>query len=264
MLSLKKIKKLLKNKEITDNNEIKYGYSGDFCSFAEVSALCKGYSSETIINKTLQSTLKVKNGEAIFERDSYIFDKIQYSYPLLTCLFKIATEHNNKLNVLDFGGALGSHYYQNKEFLKPIHIEQWTVVEQPAYVNLGNEQIADDTLKFAYKIEDVKNANVLLSSSTLQYLEEPYIWAKRFINSGIDYILLDRIQFNAEQRDRLTLQTVPPEIYDAQYPSWFLNEKKLLDLIQNKYELILEFDSTIDQANIPSYYKGFLFKKKEK
>ncbi len=240
----------------------KYGYFGDYNSFAEVSALCKGYSADNIIEKTLQSTLKVKNGEAVFERDSFIFDKIQYSYPLLACLFKVAIEQNNKLRVLDFGGALGSHYFQNKEFLKPLHIERWTVVEQPAYVNLGAAQIAASTLNFANKIEDVKNANVLLSSSTLQYLEEPYTWAKRFIDSGINYILLDRIQFNAEKRDRLTLQTVSPEIYDAQYPSWFLNEEKLLEIMQDKYDLILDFDSTIDQANIPSYYKGFLFKKR--
>lgn len=255
----RKIRKLLLTSE---EKEVVYGFFGDYSSFGEVASLCKGYSADNIINKTLQSTLKVKNGEAVFERDSYLFDRIQYSYPLLACLFKIALEQNNKLSVLDFGGALGSHYYQNKEFLKPIHIERWTVVEQPAYVNLGNEQIADDTLNFVYRIEDVKNANVLLSSGTLQYMEDPYSTAKEFIEAGTEYILLDRIQLNAENRDRLTLQIVPPEIYDAKYPSWFLNEDKLLSIFKEKYNLILDFDSTIDQANIPSYYKGFLFKKR--
>lgn len=257
--AIRKIRKFLLTSE---NEKMVFGFFGDYSSFEEVSALCNGYSANNIIEATLSSTLKVKNGEAIFERDSFIFDKIQYSYPLLACLFKVAVEHNNKLRVLDFGGALGSHYYQNKEFLQPIHIEQWTVVEQLAYVNLGNEKIADGILDFAYNIEDVKNANILLSSSTLQYMEEPYLWAKKFIDSGIDYILLDRIQFNAEKRDRLTLQTVPPEIYNAQYPSWFLIEEKLIEIMREKYDMILDFDSTIDRANIPSYYKGFLFKKR--
>lgn len=240
---------------------ISYGFFGDYSSFQEVLSLCDGYSSENILNKTLESTLKVKNGEAVFERDSFIFEKIQYSFPFLACLFKVAIECNDTLSIIDFGGALGSHYFQNKEFLKPISIKQWVVVEQPTYVAVGNERIADGILRFENSVAYVRNANLLLSSSTLQYMEDPYAQAQQFVDLRLDYILLDRIQFNAEPKDRLTLQIVPPHIYDAKYPSWFLCEEKLLSVFKDKYDLILDFDSTIDQANIPSYYKGYLFKK---
>ena len=254
---LKKIKRLIKKTPSTE----RYGFFGDYSSFKEVLSMCDGYSADNILEKTLQSTLKVKNGEAVFERDSFIFSKIQYSFPLLACLFKVAAECNNTLSIIDFGGALGSHYFQNKEFLKPIDIKQWVVVEQPAYVKVGNEKIADDTLRFENSIWDIRGANLLLSSSTLQYMEDPYAQAQQFIDLGLEYILLDRIQLNIENKDRLTLQKVPPEIYDAQYPSWFLNEDKLLSVFADKYDLILDFDSTIDCANIPSKYKGYLFKK---
>ena len=59
---------------------------------------------------------KVKNGEAVYERDSVLFDEIQYSWGLLAGLEKAALEHDGKLCVLDFGGSLGSTYYQNKQF----------------------------------------------------------------------------------------------------------------------------------------------------
>ena len=264
----KRITDKLKGKILSINNQLKqenhsmhYGYFGDYSSFKEVLSLCDGYSSNNILEKTLQATLKVKKGEAVFERDSFIFNKIQYSYPLLSCLFKVAVECNNSLSIVDFGGALGSHYFQNRDFLKPITLKQWIVVEQPSYVKIGNELIADDILKFDYSINNAYDFNLLLSSSTLQYMENPYEQARKFVDSGIKYILLDRIQLNKENRDRLTLQIVSPEIYEAKYPSWFLSEEKLLSVFKNDYELILDFDSTIDTANIPSMYKGYLFKK---
>lgn len=248
-----------KYKEI---NHGKYGFSGDYKSWQEVEKLSEGYSSSDILEKTLESTLKVKNGEAVFERDSFIFDKIQYSWALLACLFKVAAEHKNELNVLDFGGALGSHYFQNKEFLKPIKIKKWTVVEQEHYVNAGNEKIADGVLNFVNSIDKVKDANVLILSSVLQYLPDPYEWLEKLINKGTDYIIIDRTAFSLENRDRLTLQVVPPSIYDAKYPAWFLDEKKFLSAFAGKYDLVTDFDVTIDRVDeIPSIYKGYFFKK---
>lgn len=253
--------------KIKDKNFLKniISFEGDYASWKEALKVSKGeYSLPNIMQKTLDSTLKVKNGEAVFERDSFIFDKIQYSYPLLSCLFKVAVENNNELKVLDFGGALGSHYFQNKEFLKPVKIKSWTVVEQSHYVEVGNEKIADEILTFKNSIDEVDNANVLILSSVLQYLENPYDWIDNFVKKSVEYILIDRTSFSKEKRNRLTLQNIPPQIYDSQFPVWFLNEEEFLDKFKEKYDLILDFDSTIDNCKeIPSYFKGFLFKLKK-
>ena len=45
----------------------------------------------------------MKNGEAVYERDSVLFDEIQYSWGLLAGLQKAALENDGKLCVLDFG-----------------------------------------------------------------------------------------------------------------------------------------------------------------
>lgn len=253
----------LKNAFKKKSKRKEYGFFGDYSSWNEVEKLCEGYSDKSILQKTLESTLKVKNGEAVFERDSFIFDEIQYSWGLLASLFKVAVENGNSLKVLDFGGALGSHYFQNKKFLQPIKIKKWTVVEQKHYIDVGNKKIADGILSFAYSIEDVNNADVLILSAVLQYFPNPYEWLEKFIAKKIPYIVLDRTAFSTEGRDRLTLQKVLPEIYEAQYPAWFLDKSKVFSVIQKEYELIAEFQDTIDVIEeIPSEYKGALFRLK--
>ena len=131
------------------------------------------------------------------------------------------------------------------------------------HVKAGNRFISEGPLRFEQRLEDISGANVLLSSCMLPYVERPYEYACKFADSGIEYILLDRIPISAENRDRLTVEIVPPQIYAARYPSWFLCESKLLAVFQEKYELVVDFVSPIDHANIPSVYKGFLFMKKK-
>ena len=66
---------------------------------------------------------------------------------------------------------------------------------------------------------------------------------------------------STENRNRLTLQIAPKEIYEASYPAWFLNETELLEKFKNDYEILLNFESNIDiVSEIPSVYKGYLFR----
>lgn len=218
-------------------------FIGGFKTFEEALEKCnKGYSAQNILDKTLESILKVKNGEAIFERDSKLSDIPLYSFTMLSALLKVAIDNNNQLNILDFGGSLGSHYFQNKEILKPIQITNWTVVEQPHYVKIGNEKVADDILNFKNNIEDVQNANVLILSNVLQYLPRPYEWMEKFVNTNIKYILIDRTPF-AKKDDKLFVQVVPKSFYEAKYPIWFLNEDKIKDIFNKKYEIVFEYEA---------------------
>ncbi len=239
-----------------------YGFFGNYKSWNLALKECTGYDADTILNKTRESALKVKNGEAVFERDSYIFDKIQYSWSLLAGIMKTAADNEGRLSVLDFGGALGSHYYQNREFLKGLKEVKWSVVEQKNFVECGKEFFEDEFLKFYHDIETCiakEHPNVLILSSVIQYMEKPYELLKDVINKGIEYILIDRTAFNVEDYDRLTVQKVPPFIYDASYPAWFLSENKFLSVFNGKYKLVADFEA-LDVVNVPSYYKGYLFK----
>lgn len=242
----------------------KYGWYGNYESWNEVKSKTTWYDNQIIVKKVVDSALKVKKGEAIYERDSVIFDKIQYSWPLLAGLMYVAARKGGKLSVLDFGGSLGTTYFQNRKFFFGVNIE-WSIVELKHFVDFGNKNIADDKLKFYESIDSClkeRSPDVVILSTVLQYLENPYTFLNEILGYNFEFILIDRTPFTLNNTDRLTVQKVPPSIYNASYPCWFFSETKFITSINKKYELVESFDSSI-KANIPSIFKGFIFVIKE-
>jgi putative methyltransferase (TIGR04325 family) len=240
----------------------KGGFFGDYKCWDDARKTCGGYDSDVILNKVKNSLLKVKDGEAVYERDSVLFDKIQYSWPLLAGLLWVVSCQGNRLNLIDFGGSLGSSYYQNKKFLSHLVELKWSIVEQKKFIECGKQHFEDEHLKFYYTVDDClkeQRANTILLSSVIQYLEKPYDLLRNVKRKGFKYIIFDRTAFTDKGDDRITIQKVPPEIYPASYPAWFFNQEKFLHFFSGEYELIADFESD-DRANIPSVYKGYIFK----
>lgn len=266
-MNSKKIKEVLK-KILPDRitwliTGLFYGWHGNYATWEEAKKRSSGYDSQMILEKVLTSSLKVRDGLAAYERDSVLLNEIEFSFPVLAGLMWVAAQNNKRLNVMDFGGSLGSSYIQNKKFLDSIPEFQWCIVEQPNFVKTGLQNFATEKLHFFNSIDDCLNAfeiDVILLSSVLQYLEEPYKLLDIIKSKHIKYIIIDRTPFIYEY-DRITIQKVHPSIYNATYPCWFFNKNKFLSYFDFEYELILEFDA-LDKANIPSEFKGFLFREK--
>ena len=91
----------------------KWGWKGAFDSWEAAQLRSNGYNADNILQKVLAASLRVKEGEALFERDSVLFYEKKYSWELLATLMWIAAQHGETLNIIDFGGSLGSTYYQN-------------------------------------------------------------------------------------------------------------------------------------------------------
>jgi putative methyltransferase (TIGR04325 family) len=242
-------------------------WSGNFESWDTAKRLSDTYNSSGILEKCKNSLLKVKNGEAVYERDSVLFDKIQYSPGLLSGLFKAYLSSDNKLHILDFGGSLGSSYYQNREFLNSAQEVKWCIVEQPQFVECGKEYFENEQLKFFYTIEECMEfckPNVLLLSGVLQYLEKPFEWIDKFIGLQIPYIIIDRISFLEHTSDVLTIQKVPESIYPASYPAWFFNRDSFIEPFLSRYELFMEFKDSITANTIVEnkvcHWEGLIFK----
>ncbi len=243
-------------------------WSGNYKTWDEVQKNCTGYDAEIILEKVKASLLKVKDGEAIYERDSVLFDKIEYSPSLLIGLQQAAIENNGNLCVLDFGGSLGSSYFQNIEFLKAMRNFKWCIVEQPHFVSCGKAYFEDEYLKFFYTIEEclaTYSPQVLLLSSVLQYLEKPYEWLEKFLSLEIPFIILDRTAFIETKNDLLSLQQVSDKIYQASYPAWFFNFENIIRTISPKYKLIFEFKDVFTAELTVSgktcFWKGLILKK---
>lgn len=241
-----------------------HGYYGNYPNWEEARRASSGYDAEHILEKVKNALLKVKRGEAVYERDSVLFNRIEYSWPVLAGLLWIASQNENRLNVLDFGGSLGSSYFQNRKFLSHLKELRWNVVEQPHFVRCGRENFQDDTLRFYASIEECLSDNtptVLILSSVLSYLEDVDRILASMLEQDFPDIIVDRTHFVREGEDLITVQQVPSWIYEASYPCRFFNEPRLLSLFAAAgYELIADFE-TPDRANIPSVFKGFIFKR---
>jgi len=256
----KVIKDLMPPRLIRSMTGLFYGWHGDYSSWNEAKEKSSGYDSIAILEKVKSSALKVKNGLAAYERDSVLFNSIEYSFPLLSGLLWVAAKNNGKLNVLDFGGSLGSSYYQNKLFFDALSNINWCVVEQPDFVKAGIEYFENESLHFYYSIDECMKSldiDVIVLSSVLQYLEYPFALLDKIKSTGIKFLIIDRTPFITAP-DRITVQKVKPSIYNGSYPCWFFNEENFITSLTSDYKLVLEFDA-LDKANITSKFKGFIF-----
>jgi putative methyltransferase (TIGR04325 family) len=219
--------------------------SGDYSSWGEALAASTGYDSEIILEKTRTALLKVKRGEAAYERDSVLFDEIQYSWPLLAGLMWVAAQSGGRLNVLDFGGSLGSTYFQNRRFLERLSAVRWNIIEQPRWVEVGKAEFEDEHLKFYGSIEDClaeTQPNVIVLSSVLQYLEHPFDVLHMLSATPCNHLIIDRTPFWDGPTDRLCVQHVPASIYAASYPSWIFSLHRFRSFLNESWEVVAEFE----------------------
>jgi putative methyltransferase (TIGR04325 family) len=241
-----------------------HGWFGDFATWQQAQAQSTGYDAGAILDKVKAAVLKVKNGEAAFERDSVLFDRIEYTWPLLSALLWIAARQGGRLNIIDFGGSLGSTYFQNQAFLKQLPEVHWNIVEQAQFVETGKKYFADEVLHFFPSLADCidqRKPDAVLLSSVLPYLEHPYQLLEEVIRHNFACLVFDKMPLIGGATDRITVQQVPPQIYAASYPAWFFSESKFLSFMSRRYEVLAEFTDPV-QANIPSVFKGFIMYRK--
>jgi putative methyltransferase (TIGR04325 family) len=220
-------------------------FSRGYRTWEEAEAASAGYSQPEILQKVASATRLVLRGDAAYERDGYVFAHADYSYPLVAMLLHAALSNKETLDVIDFGGALGSTYRQCLPLLKTVGQIRWQVIEQDHYVELGKAEFEDESLSFHARIEDIKppigGRRVLLLSSVLQYLRQPDQVLLKLIESSASHVLIDRTPVHEELRNRLCVQHVPKKLGGGSYPCWIMSRKELLDLFPSGWQLLAEF-----------------------
>jgi putative methyltransferase (TIGR04325 family) len=262
------LKRLFSRPQRCQNMDQNIVFNGDYGSWNDAVQSSTGYDAGVILEKTCAALLKVKNGEAAYERDSVLFDKIQHAFPVLAGLLRAAQEHAGRLCVVDFGGALGSSYFQCRSFLRVVRRLEWLVVEQAAHIACGRKNFESDQLRFYNTMEECLAAhrpNALLLSSVLQYLPDPYEVLQKLLSHRICHVIIDRTAFLASDRERLTVQRVPDSIYPASYPAWFFSETKFTTVIESAgYNLAADFPGAddISPEGEKAYFKGFIYERR--
>jgi len=242
----------------------KYGWFGRYSSWDDAVRATEGYNSTEIFEKVKNAALKVKSGEAAFERDSVAFNEPEYSWALLSALLWIAGQKEGHLRLIDFGGSLGSTYYQHRKFLNGLQDVSWNIIEQETFCRIGKEMFQDDRLYFYLDIKSClaeHKVDAVLLGCVLPYVPNPFQLLDEIFAHNFPFLIIDRMPFIDEASDRLTIQKVPPAIYTASYPAWFFSYEKFMRTVSARYDVVAEYMCN-DEANIPSVYKGLILKLK--
>jgi putative methyltransferase (TIGR04325 family) len=231
-------------------------FEGRYASWAEARAASGGYDAAGVLERVRQAALMVKSGQALYERDSVCFHEPAFRWPVLACLLDGAARRGGRLHVVDFGGSLGSLYFQHRPFLSRLEEVHWSVVEQPHFVAVGRSDLQNEVLTFHETVDEclaARPADLILLSSVLPYLEDPYAVFADLARRGVPSLLLDRTGFVDGPSDRLTVQHVPKALYEASYPAWFLSSSRFdAAVLASGYRRVAAFPCD-DDAGIGRY-----------
>jgi putative methyltransferase (TIGR04325 family) len=207
------------------------------------------------------------SGAVAFERDGITFDQPETRWPVAAGLLLASSRNHGRLRVLDFGGSLGSVYWQHRRLLEHIDLS-WGVVEQEDFIREG-ARFANGELSFWSSIDDFLTEgapDLILLSSVLQYLSEPQAILEALSATKAPYLLIDRTPVSDLPQDTISVQRVPEQIYQASYPAWILSQKLLLGSLSQEWSLIeafsgIEPDMTTS-SGVGFTWRGYLFERR--
>jgi putative methyltransferase (TIGR04325 family) len=232
-------------------------FSGEYRTWAEARAASRGYEHAAVLAPVLAASRAVVAGRAVWDRDGAVFTQPEVNTPLLAALRQIAVEEGGRLDLADFGGALGSTWRQHRAALSDLASIRWRVVEQPHYVEAGREFV-DAVLSFHLSLDDALRGgtpSTLLCSSVLAYLEQPRPLLEAAVRLGFRHIIIDRTSFAADGRERIVVQHVPAALGGGTYPIWLFDREELLAPLMAQYRLVSEWPG-FDDLDPCAIYQG--------
>jgi putative methyltransferase (TIGR04325 family) len=235
----------------------------NYSSWELAEQMSEGYHSDNIIEKVRKSAKLVFNGEATYERDSIIFNRIEYSYPLLASLLFVAA-NSKSFKIIDFGGGLGTTYQQNRKFISKIkNVCEWRIVEQERFVAIGKSEFTNKILSFYKTIEEANKdgVDVVLFAGSICYVKNPYDFMEKAKVIKAPYIIFERTPITNEMKDTFAVQHVPPSIFKASFPIRSFNYNNIVKFFIDEYELIEEWVCDL-QADPNTTAMGFIFKRR--
>ena len=205
--------------------------------------MCNGYDSPAILEATRRAVSQHLRGEGFYETDSVLVEKPEYSYFMLACVLRVLAETDGTAQIVDFGGALGSSYFQCRSFLGGDPECVWHVVEQEAHVRCGRAEFESEFLKFHHGIEQCLEQledppALLILSGVLHFLPDPYATLADIFKHHMPRILIDRTPLSEGRDEAVYTYRVPPEIYSASYPFWLMSRDRLLGALRSGHEVI--------------------------
>tara|TARA_B110000263_G_scaffold85764_1_gene74900 strand:- start:541 stop:1410 length:870 start_codon:yes stop_codon:yes gene_type:complete len=250
----------------------KYGYIGFYNSWKDAKNKTSGYGTANIIEKVKKVTIDVIDGD-LYELDNILYDGMfnyPYNWQILSTFLLISQNNNNSLNILDFGGSLGTTFLQHRRYITHLDSVKYSIVEQENFVRTGKKIFNDKDIYFYSSIDlciQQQNPQCILFSGVLQYLEFPYEILNNVINCDFQYIIIDRTPFFVSSKiaEKISIQRIEEDIYGASFPHRIFNYNNFVNIFKDDYTILAEslsIDAKEKARGIPIHKRFILLKRK--
>ena len=211
-----------------------------------------------------KATLKAKNNLYYFERDGSLLSKNTISYNQLYLILELINKKKRGLNIIDYGGSLGSMYFKFKDIINQKYLNIWNIIEQKSFVNIGNKKLKEKNLNFLETINFIKEkTDIVMINGTLQYLENPTKVLENIFKLKPEMILIQKLPILDKQS---TSEIYIQKRGENSYPSWIFTSSFVKSFLKkNNFVLskILtpEFEHNLYVKNQKIYFRDFVYKK---
>jgi putative methyltransferase (TIGR04325 family) len=236
-------------------------FSGPYKNWEIAQSKSAGYESIEIFEKVKISADKIKKTQRGYERDSIILSDKEYDHNILNILSNFLDKKDKVLNILDFGGSLGSLYFKYRKKINQKF--NWSIIEQTKFVDEGIKNFQNDELNFFYNIEEYSakhKVDIVLLSSSLQYLRNYEDVILKLIDLNPKYIIILKTPFSKRKINEVFIQKPLKHIYKSTYPCWILSYGYFLNIMEKKF--VLENKTLTKPEFFQLSYYNLFFKKK--
>jgi len=223
----------------------------------ETPAAIVGYQDAIVINAYVELARKYRSKLASREVPD------EWAKQVLAALSVVVSRLAGKrLRVLDVGGAMGLYFDLSNAFLGKHLTIEWTILETPAMVKGALSVLGQKGVAFITSIADAApEYDLILASGVLQCIDQPWRFLEQITDRQHDCLLVNRMPLI--DADRLTVQVVPPSVFNGSYPAWFFSSEKAMQNLTRKHELLMSWPvpedrPVLDGRIVP--YRGFLLK----
>jgi putative methyltransferase (TIGR04325 family) len=229
------------------------GFFGDYGSFEEALEDCGAdYQSDGILDITRRNTEKIRASDQS--------DIPPVLAPFLSSFFlAISDVGRDTVSVIDYGGALGAHYFHVRRLLPEKYKLRWLVVDLPRTARIGREAFGSEELSFADELDPNVEADIVLASCVFQVLPSPHDTIKRLLSIDASHFIFPLIPLTEMEDDRLTVEYVSPTVARMSIPHWFFSrsgiEKSLSSCKQISRWRHAEYTNPLDGK--PCEYFGY-------
>ena len=175
------------------------------------------------------------------DREDHLIPRVidPYSIRQLAALHHVwlSCGQPESLRVLDFGGALGSHFYSLSKYWNWSSLN-WIVCETPLVAAAGKADFELDkssyhSLSFTSDVQQPlsEGIDLVFASCSLQYVNN-WLQILQFFRVS-PWLLVDRLPLIDHPSDIIDIQVVPANYTDTCYPGWKFSSRSWLQRLSD-------------------------------